>query len=313
MSTSKARNIYSSVHAHRSLTFLSLSSLHSARSANLVECLPVDASAPQWLRGAKIYSIRGLDGFRLIRCPFADAAAQLRLVRSALRDWIEPPSLNNLGTAKGVTAEDAANYSNMWQRHLDEEASGEPSTSLLSKLTWATVGYQYQWTPRCYDPNCRSPFPAELSTLAAELAHACGWPTLRPEAAIINLYHPASTMGGHRDDAEPDQTSPIVSISLGLDCVYLLGGETKDTPPIAMRLRSGDVIVQGGRSRGYVHGVPRVLAGTLPTMLRPENAADSELSPFARWLLDHRLNINVRQVFEAEVEGGARKRPREAG
>ena len=40
-------------------------------------------------------------------------------------------------------------------------------------------------------------------------------------------------------------------------------------------------------------------------MLRPENAADSELSPFARWLLDHRLNINVRQVFEAEVEGGS--------
>ena len=120
-------------------------------------------------------------------------------------------------------------------------------------------------------------------------------------------------MGGHLDDAEPCQRAPIVSLSLGLDAIYLLGGASKAEPPRALRLRSGDVVLQGGASRGFYHGVPRVLAGTLPTMLRPENAADSELSPFARWLLDHRLNINVRQVFEAEVEGGARKRPREAG
>jgi len=284
-----------------------------------IEEIAVDALAPEWLRGAKIWAVRGVDGFRFLRCPF-DAEQQLRLVRRALHEWIEPPSANNLATAHGVSASAAADQTRLWARHVEQ-----PANSLLSKLTWATVGYQYQWTSRQYDPSCRSPFPLALEELGAELAMACGW-TLRPEAAIINLYHPASTMGGHHDDAEPNQTAPIVSISLGLEAVYLLGGETKETPPLAMRLRSGDVIVQGGRSRGFVHGVPRVLPATLP----PELQADAmhgedcaELVPCAQWLAGHRLNINVRQVFgdeaesdlqaAAEVPDAARKRLRDEG
>lgn len=51
-------------------------------------------------------------------------------------------------------------------------------------------------------------------------------------------------MGGHLDDAEPCQTAPIVSISIGLDAIYLLGGRTKATEPLPMLLRSGDVILQ---------------------------------------------------------------------
>jgi alkylated DNA repair protein alkB family protein 1 len=31
-------------------------------------------------------------------------------------------------------------------------------------------------------------------------------------------------MTGHLDDAELDQDSPIYSISLGLSCVFLIGG-----------------------------------------------------------------------------------------
>ena len=264
----------------------------------------MDASTPEWLRSARIWAINGIDGFRFLRCPFS-VEAQLQLVRSALSEWIEPPSANNLATAHGVSAAAAADHTNLWARH-----SAQPDGSLLSKLTWATVGYQYQWTPREYDPRFRSHFPAELAQLASALAGACGW-SLRPEAAIINLYSHGSLMGGHRDDAEPCQDVPIVSISLGLDCVYLLGGETKATPPVAMRLRSGDVIVQGGLSRGYVHGVPRVLRDSLPAALQACGAADADdseacarLAPFARWLRDHRLNINVRQVFAADPTAG---------
>lgn len=294
-----------------------------------VEVMPVAHGAPDWLRAARIYSVRGVDGFRFVRCPF-DTDAQLQLVRSALCEWIEPPSANNLATAHGVSNAAAADASQLWARHVDA-----PTDSLLSRLTWATVGYQYQWTPRTYDPACRSPFPAALATLAAELAAACGW-RLRPEAAILNLYHAASTMGGHRDDAEPCQEVPIVSLSLGLDCVYLLGGATKaEVPraafsshvphsrrrspatasltrrsavlasqaPLAMRLRSGDVVVQGGASRGFVHGVPRVLPHTLPPALcadaLPPHARDA-LAPFSHWLATHRLNINVRQVYGAD-------------
>ena len=253
--------------------------------------VPVSDLAPPWLHAAQIYSLQGVDGFRFIRCPF-DHDAQLRLASTALREWIEPPSATNL-ELHGVGP-----LTNLWEGH-----ERDPHGSSLSRLTWATVGYQYQWTERQYDPSKHSPFPAELEQLGSDLAAACGW-VLHPEAAIINLYGVWSTMGGHVDDAEPCQTAPIVSISLGLDAVYLLGRETKESEPVAIRLRSGDVVLQGGQSRSFVHGVPRVLAGTLPDELSERRYADraaGRLATVARWLSDHRLNINVRQCWDRDA------------
>ena len=109
----------------------------------------------------------------------------------------------------------------------------------------------------------------------------------------------------------PPTGAPIVSISLGLSAVYLLGGPSKAEAPLALLVRSGDVIVQGGASRGHVHGVPRILAGSSPAELRGEcdgAAGDEteELRAVAEWLGCHRLNVNVRQVFEhAEEEEAA--------
>ena len=233
-------------------------------------------------------------------------------------DWIEPPAANNLATAAGVPPDstspgsggDGVPHRDFWARYRKG-----PGSALLARLAWATVGYHFQWTERRYDPEKRSPLPADLGRLAADLAGACGW-ALEAEAAILNLYSPSSTMGGHLDDAEPCQAVPIVSLSLGLEAIYMLGGATKAEPAIAMTIRSGDVIVQGGKSRGYVHGVPRIMAGSLPESLRPEairrhargrNDAGGppetdveELTAVAHWLSEHRLNINVRQVYDGE-------------
>src|SRR6185437_13005636 len=63
-----------------------------------------------------------------------------------------------------------------------------------------------------------------------------------------------STLGGHLDDAEQVFDAPIVSISVGNTGVFLLGGKTKDEPPIAMFLRSGSVVFMGGDSRLCYHG-----------------------------------------------------------
>ena len=62
-----------------------------------------------------------------------------------------------------------------------------------------------------------------------------------PESAIINYYGEKDYMTGHLDDAEIDQESPIYSFSFGLSCVFLIGGPTKDTKPISVRLNSGDL------------------------------------------------------------------------
>ena len=66
-------------------------------------------------------------------------------------------------------------------------------------------------------------------------------------------------MTGHLDDAELDQVSPIFSFSFGLSCVFLIGSESKDDKPLAIRLDSGDLCVMAGESRKSWHGVPRVI------------------------------------------------------
>lgn len=139
--------------------------------------------------------------------------------------------------------------------------------------------------------------PARLSELATQLAAACGL-RLRAQAAILNLYHGGSSMCGHRDDAEPCQSAPIVSISLGMDAVYLLGRESRDVPPVAMRLRAGDVVVQGGASRAYVHGVPAILKREGVSDEDDAEAIRGHRADLASWLGSHRLNINVRQCFD---------------
>lgn len=48
---------------------------------------------------------------------------------------------------------------------------------------------------------------------------------------IVNYYGKNKTMGGHLDDGEPDQINPIISFSLGLSCVFLIGGKDRSEEP----------------------------------------------------------------------------------
>ena len=61
--------------------------------------------------------------------------------------------------------------------------------------------------------------------------------------------------------------------SLGQSAIFLLGGKTRDDAPIAMYIRSGDVMVMAGNSRLAYHAVPRILAPNkdhpIPTCLEP--------------------------------------------
>ncbi len=48
-----------------------------------------------------------------------------------------------------------------------------PSHLTLSKVRWATLGYQYNWTERSYSKHEFVPFPEQLGGLAQLLAHSC--------------------------------------------------------------------------------------------------------------------------------------------
>ncbi len=52
----------------------------------------------------------------------------------------------------------------------------------------------------------------------------------------MNYYKLKDYMTGHLDDGEEDQQNPIFSFCFGLGCVFLLGGRTRGTRPVAVNL-----------------------------------------------------------------------------
>lgn len=108
------------------------------------------------------------------------------------------------------------------------------------------------------------PIPAELSALAEQAALRCGVHGYQPDACLVNLYDPKGRLSLHRDHDECNFAWPIVSISLGAEAVFMLGGQQRADPVTDIRLYSGDVVVLHGASRTRFHGVRRILPGTSP-------------------------------------------------
>ena len=194
------------------------------------------------------------------------------------------------------------NVPHIWQKARTSHPEDPAKSPLLAKLCWAASGYHYDWTARRYDKNRFSIVPEMLQRLGGKCAAACGM-TLTAEAVIVNFYKMKSSMGGHLDDVEYTMDHPVVSVSLGSECVFLLGCQGKDEPPLPLLLRSGDIAIMGGISRTCYHGVARVL----PT---PFSIADEDLDKLCHdkkdreeyealqtYLSTQRININVRQVY----------------
>jgi alkylated DNA repair protein (DNA oxidative demethylase) len=101
-------------------------------------------------------------------------------------------------------------------------------------------------------------------TAAAEELRPCAF---RPDASIVNFYAQGATLGLHQDGVETCG-SPVVTLSLGDDCVFRLGNNRRPTRPWHdIRLHSGDLLVFGGPARPAYHGVVRIHGGTAPPEL----------------------------------------------
>ena len=83
-----------------------------------------------------------------------------------------------------------------------------------------------------------------------------------PEACLINWYEPGAKLGLHVDADEEDVDAPVVSISLGDDAWFRVGGLKRRDPTKRLLLRSGDVVVLGGNARLIHHGIDRIVSGT---------------------------------------------------
>jgi alkylated DNA repair protein (DNA oxidative demethylase) len=123
-------------------------------------------------------------------------------------------------------------------------------------LGWVTDRRGYRYQP--VDPLSGELWPAMpevFRAVATEAAAAAGYANFRADACLINRYEPGARLTLHQDRNEHDMTAPIVSVSLGLPASFLFGGALRSDRPRRMRLDHGDVVVWGGPTRLFFHGV----------------------------------------------------------
>ena len=129
---------------------------------------------------------------------------------------------------------------------------------------WSDLkGYRYETR----HPGTGDPWPALpevfLQTVGAAVAGS-PWPDFVPDACLINFYGEGAKMGLHQDRDEKDFSQPIVTVSLGDDADFLIGGLTRTEKTQALVVRSGDIVIIGGDSRMRFHGIRKIYPGTSP-------------------------------------------------
>lgn len=148
-------------------------------------------------------------------------------------------------------------------------------------LGWVTDkegGYRYQ--PR--HPITGAPWPPIPGMLLDLWRDIAQYPH-EPEACLVNFYEPGARMGLHQDRDEQDLAAPVLSVSLGDDCLFRVGEATRSGRTVSFRLRSGDIVVLGGEGRLAFHGVDRIYAAT-STLLKNGG----------------RINLTLRRVRKVE-------------
>jgi DNA oxidative demethylase len=149
-------------------------------------------------------------------------------------------------------------------RHMVTPGGHQMSVAMTNcgDAGWMTdrSGYRYAGV----DPESGQSWPAmpaSFRALAADAAAEAGFDGFSPDACLINRYVAGAKMSLHQDKDETDFGAPIVSVSLGLPAIFLFGGPQRSDKPRRFRLQHGDVVVWGGPSRLFFHGVAPLADG----------------------------------------------------
>ena len=181
-----------------------------------------------------------------------------------LRGFVRPIAAELIADLRNVVAQ--APF-----RHMQTPGGHQMSVAMTNcgSVGWVTDrrGYRYDSA----DPESGTPWPAippSFLRLAADAAVAGGFADFAPDACLINRYAPGARMSLHQDRDEQDFTAPIVSVSLGLPAIFLFGGLKRSDKPRRFRLDHGDIVVWGGPSRLFFHGIAPLADGEHPIMGR---------------------------------------------
>lgn len=129
--------------------------------------------------------------------------------------------------------------------------------SSAGRLGWVTdaKGYRYQEL----HPQ-GTPWPAIPERLL-DLWRALVSETRMPDCCLINFYGEGARMGLHQDKDEGDFTWPVLSLSLGDEGLFRVGGTSRSDSTSSVWLKSGDVVRMGGAARLAFHGVDKIRFG----------------------------------------------------
>lgn len=152
-------------------------------------------------------------------------------------------------------------------RHMMTPGGYRMSVAMTScgRLGWITDRKSYRYA--ALDPDRGRPWPVmpkSFLDLASDAAKAAGFSGFTPDSCLINRYEAGSKLSLHQDRDEQDMSAPIVSVSLGLPASFQFGGLKRCDPIQRHRLDHGDVVVWGGASRLFHHGIAVLKPGHHP-------------------------------------------------
>ena len=148
--------------------------------------------------------------------------------------------------------------------------SGKPLSVLMTNcgpLGWVSSkegGYRYQ----ANHPENGMPWPSIPHRILSVWHEFSNYPA-DPEACLVNWYEPGAKLGLHVDADEQANCAPVISISLGDDAWFRIGGLKRREPTDRILLRSGDIVVLGGQARMSYHGIDRIVAHTSDLLGQP--------------------------------------------
>ncbi|MEM6886651.1 MAG: alpha-ketoglutarate-dependent dioxygenase AlkB [Pseudomonadota bacterium] len=138
---------------------------------------------------------------------------------------------------------------------------GQPMTVRMTAagdFGWISDRQGYRYAERHPDGRAWPAIPKPVMEIWRAVA---GSPRL-PECCLVNFYGEGARLGLHQDRDEADLSFPVVSVSLGDDGMFRMGGVERRGATRSVWLQSGDVVVMGGAARLAHHGVDRIRFGS---------------------------------------------------
>ena len=123
---------------------------------------------------------------------------------------------------------------------------------------WVTDRRGYRYADRHPAGGDWPPIPASVLAIWRDLVG----PERLPDCCLVNFYGEGARMGLHQDRDEADFSWPVLSVSLGDDARFRIGGTERGGKTVSAWLHSGDVLILGGAARLAYHGIDRIVPGS---------------------------------------------------